>query len=178
LKVKEGNKQLNESDTQTKKLRYYHRFWRFDNIIRFITISIVFFLLIVAICSLDESIRTRKDTLLPIVIVIDQDAGSFICENCGSGTTHRFKVNISDSKKKYENKKILRVGDTCRVVYHKEFDDDIYAKQTPEMKLIITYYDVFDRKIQTIYNLIKLERPDGKYQLLVDFTSASLKLPK
>lgn len=175
---------MNKSESE-KEGKEPKSFRKIDHVLKIITLFIVSCSLIVFIWSvtvanksLREAIKTRQNTLLPIIVVSDQDAGSFVFENCGYGITHKFRITITGSENTYESKQILKVGETLRIYYPKEWKDVIFDKKLSQAQLTIIYYDVFNRAIETRYDLKKLYNPRKEcWQLLVDFQSGNLKIP-
>jgi len=153
-----------------------------------ITQSILFVIAIaVALRSLLETKKARQDTFLPVVIAPENFStatgpnmakASIRLRNLGHGIALDVKAKLTGIPKSYE-KKIIEISPRIDK-YVWEFglmNTDLYTKSLPKIEFIITYKDIFNRTIATIYKVEQKKMDNGGLRPEIKKDSLRIKLP-
>jgi hypothetical protein len=143
--------------------------------------------IIIAIRSLKEAEKARRDTFLPIIVapedfqyVIGPNLahGAIHLRNFGHGIAFDAQAELTGIEKPYLQK-VMEISDKIDK-YTWTFglqNTDLYTKKLDQIKLIIKYTDVFNREVTTEYIVTQEKKPDGKYQPHIDWQSQKIILP-
>ena len=125
-------------------------------IMQFIGLGVAIFAIFIATCSLKVSQKTRKDMFLPVLLVDYRGMSSegidiLTVENRGQGIAQRIELQITGSPVK-DSIGSIPVGEG-RLAFNGR--KAVITEEVPDTLLVISYYDLFGRKVVTTYQITR-----------------------
>lgn len=153
-----------------------------------LAVALAYFSLKIAIHSLSESKKARRDIFLPIIIIPEnlsfsqaayQYGGSLHLKNIGHGIARDVEATMTGIKKHFREKFIEISSDLDKYTWNISLKDtELVTKQLQKPEIVISYTDIFKRQIITKYCITQKELEGGTYKPSIDPSDFEITLPK
>lgn len=133
--------------------------------------------LIIAVISLRETAKARRDMFLPLITVLGISktgaAGTIKIRNMGHGAALNIRAHLTGADP-------FEIASECPPSYEIEKQKKLILPEVQSIsnpQLVISYYDVFSRQIQTVYNVKLMPDTDGHFTVRIQDWSREVVLP-